>query len=454
MFASDLKHENAALAEKLLRLYSLKKGSKIELSFRKPYLDLLQAFNNPHRHLPPVIHVAGTNGKGSIIAMLRAILQAAGYRVHAYTSPHLIRFNERIVLAGQTISDAALESLIDEALAHNKGNDITFFEITTAMAFAAFVRAPADIVLMETGMGGRLDCTNVIEKPLVAIISTIGYDHVEYLGDTLGKIAGEKAGIIKTGGPGIVSRQADDSVFPVFETTCAERGSPLFRAGAEWFSEAKGNKFRFVFNCGGESVDRLYPLPNLNGLHQIDNAGAALAALQVIKDQLPVSNDAIATGLQNIVWAGRMQNITPHFSNLLPRGWEVWIDGAHNQDGARALSTQAAQWQQQDGKALHLVLGMMAHKNPKEFVQPLLQHATSVTVVDIPGEPAAHNAQNLIVLLKDDCNAIHQTKDFLESIKSITQSGKVPGRILITGSLYLAGHVLNYCDSQLPFHSA
>jgi len=218
MYQSDVQHPSEQLAQKLFKLYTLNRDKKIDLSFRPPYLDLLEKFGNPHLELPPVIHVTGTNGKGSIIAVMRSILETAGYNVHTYTSPHLIRFNERIVLSGKPIEDEPLEALIDEALELNGDGDLTFFEITTAIAFAAFARNPADICLLEVGMGGRLDCTNVIKAPLATIISPIGIDHAEHLGDTIEKIAAEKAGIMKTGAPCVIAPQHEPSVQQVFRS--------------------------------------------------------------------------------------------------------------------------------------------------------------------------------------------------------------------------------------------
>jgi dihydrofolate synthase/folylpolyglutamate synthase len=442
MFASDLKHSRPSLEAKLVRLYGMGRKT-INLTFRPPFLELLQAFGNPHKNLPPVIHVAGTNGKGSIVATLRSILEAQGYKVHAYTSPHLCRFNERICLAGRPIDDDFLESLIDEAIALNQEKDVTFFEITTSLAFAAFARTPADILLLETGLGGRQDCTNVIEQPLATIISLIGMDHVEYLGDTLEKIAGEKAGIMKRGVSCIVAKQNEETVTDVFENVSAILNATLFRAGAEWFSEAKQDRLRFVFKHGAESVERILPLPNLKGLHQIENCGAALAALEVIKDRFPVSDEARARGLQNIEWPGRLQDLTPAFRNVLPSGWEVWLDGAHNKDGARILSTQAQAWQTEDGKPLHLLVGMMRHKDPVAFVQPLLPFAKTVSFVDIPGEPASHKAAEMKEMLNHEGEAYNE---LLPALKSLATGPE--GRILITGSLYLAGYVLKTAGSR------
>jgi dihydrofolate synthase/folylpolyglutamate synthase len=442
MFVSDLNHSNPSLEKKLRSLYALSGAKVIDLSFRAPYLNLLKNFGNPHKSLPPVIHVAGTNGKGSVVAMLKSILEAAGYRVHAYTSPHLVHFNERICLSGKNIDDACLEQLIDEAIGKNNGAECTFFEITTAMAMAAFARVPADILLLEVGMGGRLDCTNVIENPLITVITSIGFDHAEHLGDSLCKIAGEKAGIIKSGVPCVIGYQSEESiqsgVMNVFENKARETGSRLICAGSDWFIEAEPHHFKFEYKLGDKLVERFYLAPNLKGEHQVQNCGAALAALQVISDQFPVPDAAIETGLQDIKWPARLQDITENFKHTIPDGWEVFLDGAHNTDAARVLSTQAALWRAQDPKSMHLIVGMMTHKDPVEFLKPLVPFFDSVRVVDIPGEGKALKAAQIESMIPE-CRAF---PDFMNAVKDIATQKKPPGRILIAGSLYLAGHVL------------
>ncbi len=441
MYTSDTKHSSKSLGEKLAHIYTL--GKKvISRDFRPEYLDLLAAFGNPHKKLPPVIHVAGTNGKGSVVATLRAILEEQGYKVHAYTSPHLIEFNERIVLAGKQIDNDFLESLIDEAIKLNGDNDITFFELTTALAFAAFTRTPADILLLEVGLGGRMDCTNIIDKPLVTVISAIGMDHMEFLGGTIEQIAAEKGGIIKPGVPCVVSAQTSDSVKKTLQNITAEKGSPLSRHGAEWLTTDHDETFSFVYN----SVETRLPRPNLCGTHQIINAGAALAALTIIKDQWPVSDTAIKNGLQKIEWPARLQNLTGKFP--LPEGWELWLDGGHNENAAHALAAQMEIWRAQDSKKPHLVLGMLNHKDPVAFVKILKNHLASVTCVGIPGEPQSTDpAENAKLLAANFPNLdIATALDFQTALRNIAIEEK--GRILITGSLYLAGHVLQHGRNQ------
>jgi dihydrofolate synthase/folylpolyglutamate synthase len=451
MYASDLKHSSPSLEEKLARIYTLGRKT-INLDFRPPFLELLEAFGNPHKNLPPVIHVAGTNGKGSIVATLRSILEEVDYKVHAYTSPHLCVFNERILLAGKPIEDDFLESLIDEALCYNGDKDITFFELTTALSLAAFARTPADVLLLEVGLGGRMDCTNVIEKPLVSIIGSIGYDHMEFLGDTLEKIAAEKGGIIKPGVPVVIAPQSRESasagVVKILSNMAKERGAPVSRSGSEWFtheiSTGQGDTFHFVY----KDVEMILPRPNLQGTHQIGNTGTALAALQIIKDQFPVSREAIARALKKIHWPARLQNLTEKFS--LPENWELWLDGGHNTDAAHALESQCAQWNQNDDKKLHLILAMMNRKDPVKFAEILQKHLHSITAVAIPGEPQGFDPAEMAKQLKAAFPQlqISSASDVASAVQKITNAEMEPGRILIAGSLYLAGDVLKSCGDR------
>jgi dihydrofolate synthase / folylpolyglutamate synthase len=433
VYAADSRHSRPSLQDKLQYLYTLRSGPAIDLTIRPDYYELLNRLGDPHKKLPPVIHVAGTNGKGSTIATLRAILEAAGYKVHAYTSPHLRRFNERIVLAGREIGDDALEYLLDEVTAASRGLSLTFFEITTALTFTAFARQPATIALVETGLGGRLDCTNVIEKPLATIITAIGFDHQEFLGDTLPQIAAEKAGIMKRGVPCVISPQAEPAVNAVFAVRAAELGCRLWRGGAEWRAAARDGQM--IFTCGEKRLT--LPLPSLAGPHQIDNAGAALTCLQIIKG-FDVPTEALTEGLRHIHWPARLQRLP----DPAP-GWELWLDGAHNENGAHALAGQMEQWRKQDGKNLHLVFGIMQRKDAAAFLKHLLPGTASVTAVGIAGEPLAHTADTLAAALKNtSLLAPAFVADPRQAIRQIAAIGP-PGRILIAGSLYLAGQMLS-----------
>jgi len=415
VYQSDLKHSNKTLEEKLHQLYTLsgKKNLALDL-FREPYIQLLEAFGNPQDNLPPVIHVAGTNGKGSIIATLKSIYEAAGYNVHVYTSPHLIRFNERIVLAGKQIDNESLEALIDETLELNAGRDATFFEATTAMAFAAFTRTQADICLLEVGLGGRLDCTNIIQNPAACIINTIGIDHTDFLGDTIKEIAGEKAGIMKDQTPCIIGSQNHDDVFEVFESKAKDVGATLVQSGSH--------------------LERFDP-PALKGEHQRGNINTALTALETLQEKFPVSDKHINQGLKSINWPARMQQL-PSKGLGFEGDTKIWLDGGHNEDAGKAIANTLKELKQ-DG-AIAVILCMMKHKDPKGFVETFIKHTDNLYLTQLPKEPSSLSANELSTLLGDiDHTKTNAYKDALKQAKA-----KNPAHILITGSLYLAGHVL------------
>lgn len=445
MYKADLKHHSSALQHKLEALYGLNRGAALKLSFRPSYLNLLERFGNPQDHLPPTIHVAGTNGKGSTIAMMRAMLEAGGYKVHVYTSPHLRRFNERIVLAGQEIGDEALEQLIDEAIALNDGADITFFEITTAMAFAAFKRTPADVLLLEVGLGGRLDCTNIILKPYVSIINRISMDHTEFLGNILAEIAQEKAGIIKYETPCIAGYQSLDSgkkghITPMDRIVeeAGDKNAPLYRAGNEWLCEENADQMIFAFK--DETIT--LPLPNLIGAHQVENAGAALAALKVVEDRFPLTTDQIAQGLRKAHWPARLERIEGSAKlPSLPDGWELWYDGGHNDSAGAALAKQIKRWNALDPKPTHLILGMKADKDPQAYLKDLLPLLTSLSITRVNNIGACLNAAQIEpVLLTHALEFNGEYNNPAGALKDImTRHGKTPARIIICGSLYLAG---------------
>ncbi len=409
MYAADARHVNKALAEKLAHIYTLRGGPTIDLTIRKPYLDLLEKLGNPHDNMPPVIHVAGTNGKGSTIAFLKAILNAAGYRVHTYTSPHLFQFNERITLADQHIDDTQLEATLDEVMAVNNGEGLTFFEVTTALAFLAFSRVKADIVLLETGLGGRLDCTNVIKAPLATIITAIGYDHTEFLGDTLAAIAGEKAGIIKQNVPCIIGAQAANEVYETIESKAKTLNAPAIRAPEEW--------------------PQTLPDPSLIGPHQKQNAMNAITALQS-QSAFTITEDNIKHGLQNATWAGRLQK-TPTSAPF-----ELWYDGGHNENAAHALAAQAELWQRQDDKPLYLVLAMMKTKDVQAFITPLAPFIDGIICTTVPEEPLCRSARELKEAIKPYDFPLLMTA---ENPRDIATMGPLKGtRVLVCGSLYLA----------------
>ncbi|HEY8192039.1 MAG TPA: folylpolyglutamate synthase/dihydrofolate synthase family protein, partial [Alphaproteobacteria bacterium] len=414
-------------------LFTLRGGPVIDLTIRPAYRELLARLGNPHMKLSPVIHVAGTNGKGSTIAFLRAMLEAAGYKVHVYTSPHLKKFNERIVLAGREIDDAALEALLDEVTAANGDLPLTFFEITTAMAFMAFARIPADVVLLETGMGGRLDSTNVVARPVATVITPIGMDHREFLGNSVAAIAGEKAGILKRGVPCITAPQQDPQAESVILHRAKELSVPIQRFGHEWQIGSNGSAMAFRY--ADDSID--LPMPRLTGPHQVGNAGTALAALMTLRDLFIVPRDALAAGLESVQWPGRLQRITDYPG--LPPGWELWADGAHNENAAQALAAQMALWRAQDGKNLHIIVGMMRRKDVAGFLAPLIPYAASVTGIPIGDDPLAHDRESFMAALAP----AGMRADWADSITmALRMQNGPPARTLVTGSLYLMKEVL------------
>ncbi len=390
---------------------------------------LLDALGNPQDALPPVIHIAGTNGKGSTQAMLRAGLEAAGHRVHAYTSPHLARFHERIRLAGDLITEDALTELLDECYRANGADSITYFEITTCAALLAMSRTPADYTLLEVGLGGRLDATNVVARPALTIITPISIDHEQYLGDTLAKIAFEKAGIIKRGVPCIVGPQPDEAM-AVIEDVTARHGAPLLANGQHWHVQAEAGRMVYQDETGLLDL----PLPNLPGAHQIENAGAALAALR----HLEMGDKAAEAAVTQAVWPARMQRLN---SGALARAVpdaELWLDGGHNASAGQALARHLASLPK---RPTHLICGMLNTKDIGGYLRPLAAEARSLIAVSIPGEantlPAEVTAEaaRAIGLKASTAPDIHAA---LAQI--IAQDPQA--RILICGSLYLAGHIL------------
>jgi dihydrofolate synthase/folylpolyglutamate synthase len=390
---------------------------------------LLAALGNPERRIPPVIHIAGTNGKGSTQAMIRAGLEAGGDRVHAYTSPHLARFHERIRLAGDLISEPLLTALLDECVRANGPDEITFFEITTCAAFLGFARTPADWTLLEVGLGGRLDATNVVDQPRLTIITPVSLDHQTFLGDTVTAIAGEKAGIIKRGVPVIVGPQTDEGL-AVIEARAARMGAPVHAFGQHWHvAEDRG---RLIFQDETGLLD--LPLPNLPGPHQIQNAGAAIAALRALgRDEA-----ACQAAVTRADWPARMQRLRHGLLvDAAPRV-ELWLDGGHNPAGGEAIAATLARMPK---RPTHLICGMLNTKDVTGYMRPLAAQVTRLYAVSIPGEKntlpaeatrdAAHSA---------GIDAV-TAPSVAEALATIATSNP-EARVLICGSLYLAGWVL------------
>lgn len=393
---------------------------------------LLAALGHPERNLPPVIHVAGTNGKGSTIAIMRAIAEAAGLSVHTYTSPHLIRFHERIVLNGTPIDDAALLAILEECETANDGAPITFFEVTTAAAFLAFARYPADLLLLETGLGGRFDSTNVPGDPVVTVITPVSMDHMQFLGDSVEKIAFEKAGILKPGVPGIVGPQ-DARALSVIERRAAEIGVPLSISGIDWSAAPEGADGMVYRDDKGEIV---LPLPALPGVHQIENAGAAIAALRTW-NALHFGFEDFAAGVSDVCWPGRLQRLrSGKLSACLPDGWELWLDGGHNPAAGAALALSVGGWT--DGPVV-LVCGMQENKDVAGFLSPMADAVTRLVAIDLPGTTPGHAA----AAIADSAVTAGIESTVAPSLGAALRSvSGTPGRVLVCGSLYLAGSVL------------
>ncbi len=390
---------------------------------------LLAALGNPERAVPPVIHIAGTNGKGSTQAMIRAGLEAGGSLVHAYTSPHLARFHERIRLAGELISEDALTTLLDECVQANGPDEITFFEITTCAAFLAFSRVKADYTLLEVGLGGRLDATNVVEKPVLTVITPVSIDHQQYLGETLAEIAGEKAGILKRGVPCVIGPQEDEGL-AVIEARAARLGCPVLAFGQQWSAwEERG---RLIYQDENGLLD--LPLPNLPGPFQVQNAGAAIAALRALgKDQA-----ACEAAVTKAYWPARMQRLRVGPLVESAPGVELWLDGGHNPAGGAAVAATLARMPVRE---THLICGMLNTKDVRGYMEPLAAHVTQLHAVSIPGEKntlPADATRDAALSVGMQAVVAGSVAGALAAIAAVS-----PGaRVLICGSLYLAGGVL------------
>ena len=390
---------------------------------------LLAALGNPECRLPPVVHVAGTNGKGSTQAMIRAGMEAAGQVVHAYTSPHLARFHERIRVAGELIGEPDLTALLDECVMANGAASITFFEITTCAAFLAFARTPADWTLLEVGLGGRLDATNVVDRPALTIITPVSLDHQQYLGDTVAAIAGEKAGIIKRGIPCVVGPQSEEGL-AVIEARAARLGAPLLVYGQHWNVGAE--RGRLIYQDDNGLLD--LPMPNLPGPHQMQNAGAAIAALRHLRF------DAVAceAAVSRAYWPARMQRLRSGPLVESAPGVELWLDGGHNPAGGEALAATLAAM---PARPTHLICGMLNTKDIAGYLRPLTPHIRNLYAVSIPGEKNTLPAE----ATRDAALGVGmraQTAGSVADALATIAASDPAARVLICGSLYLAGSVL------------
>jgi dihydrofolate synthase/folylpolyglutamate synthase len=419
-----------AILDRLTRLHP----KVIDLSLDR-VLALLDKLGRPQDKLPPVIHVAGTNGKGSTVATLRALYEAAGLRVHVYTSPHLVRFAERIRVNGVIPSDDEMEALLAEVERVNGDDPITFFEVTTAAAFLAFARTPADVVILETGLGGRLDATNVVARPALTVITPIAMDHEAFLGGTLAAIAGEKAGILKAGTPCVVAQQLPEAD-AVIAGRAEALGAPLWYEGRD-FQAGKDADGSLVFNS------LRLPAPALAGDFQYRNAGLALAAVTLLGERgvLPrLAPEVLARGLTSVQWPARLQRLTHGpLADMLPQGWELWLDGGHNPHAANAIAAHAERWRD---RPLLALFGMLANKDVDGYFAPLAARFAALRAIAIPGEPNTLDAEaGAEAARRHGCTDAQPADGVEAALRELTaQPG--PARVLICGSLYLAGTVL------------
>ena len=411
-----------------ISLWKIPRAQSLDNTFK-----LLHELDNPQDKLPPTIHIAGTNGKGSTLAMIKTIFMQSGYTAHSYTSPHLIEFNERIKLHDKPISDSHLYELLEETKeAADKLKIIpTFFEGTTAAAYLAFSRSPADILLLETGLGGRLDCTNAVSKPILTIITTISYDHMDVLGKTLKEIATEKAGIIKKNVPCIIGPQTQE-VYDVLIDKCNEVGAPSFCYEYDFISEKTKNGFKYC----SKNIDIDLPEPNLIGEHQILNASMAVAATTILNNEFKITTQNIKRGITSTIWPGRLQHINQkRVRHIIGDNIKIYIDGAHNESGAMSLSY----WAKQNLTGpVYMILGMTNNRDAEKFCNHFQSIVTQGIAVSVESEPSSYSANILAQKASGSGIEFIQSSSLIESLNYIyNKNNDIPATIIITGSLFL-----------------
>ncbi|MDE2578846.1 MAG: bifunctional folylpolyglutamate synthase/dihydrofolate synthase [Hyphomicrobiales bacterium] len=428
-----------AILARLLELHP----RKIDLSLGRT-LAILEKIGDPQKRLPKIVHIAGTNGKGSTLAFLRAILEAAGQRVHCYTSPHLVRFNERIRLAGELVDDATLIEALEYCERANAGAPITFFEITTAAAFRLFAQVPADWLLLEVGLGGRFDSTNVIDHPAAAIVTPVSLDHAEFLGDTVEKIAHEKAGIFKKGAPAIIGYQSERPE-RVLIADAMRADAPVTLARRDF--DMREESGRLIFEDARGLMD--LPLPRLAGRHQHENAATAIAALRIIAPQLDTV--AYERGLQRVEWPARLQLLTRGaLTHLVPPHAELWLDGGHNEDGARVVAAAMAEMNERKPAPLALVCGTLATKDARAMLGHFADLAQEVVAVPVSGDHYGRAPADVAAAARALGLKAHETGGIAEALRMLAaREWRQPPRILICGSLYLAGEALRLNGAAL-----
>lgn len=423
----------------------------IDLSLDR-LLALLEKLGNPQHNLPPVIHIAGTNGKGSTTAYIKSILQAHGKAVHAYTSPHLVNFHERIHIAKATqngqgtstdISETYLVEILEEVVRINDNAPITFFEMTTAAGFLAFSRQPADYLILEVGLGGRFDTTNVVAKPALSIITPISIDHVKFLGDNLAGIAFEKAGIIKQDCPVIVGPQVSEA-FDVVGKTALQLNAPMQAYGVDFQAYQERDRLIYQHLTGLRDL----PLPALQGAHQIQNAGTAIKACEFILGDY-LNEELLAKALTSVKWPARFERLTsPALASLTTDNAEIWLDGGHNAAGGIALAQQLGKIHNADPRPLYMLIGMMNSKQADEFLQPFAKLNPTAFCLSIENEPNSFSAQAMHETAQKVGIKSFTADHFTQALAQIKSECKQAPRILICGSLYQAGNVLAYIEKH------
>jgi dihydrofolate synthase/folylpolyglutamate synthase len=422
-------------SKNILKRLELLHPKKIDLSLNRLQL-LLEKLGNPHLKLAPVIHVAGTNGKGSVTSYLRTIYEKNGLKVHTYTSPHLIRFNERIRINSHLIKSDYLSSLLEECEEKNNGKPITFFEITTAAAFLAFSRNESDLILLETGLGGRFDATNIINESMCSVITPISMDHMNFLGSNLLKIAGEKIGIVKKNSHLVVAKQKP-SVRKLIRKKIFNKNVALIEEGNNW-KVLKKFKTSFIIKFFNQTFE--FPNPNLYGNHQIDNAATAIVTALTLK-KFKIDEGLISKAITQVNWPGRMQKLNKgKLQEITSKNFEIWLDGGHNVHAAEIISNEIKNWS--DSKII-LILGMIEGKDPKKFLQKIIDKVSLLILLPIDDHQYIHPYKIMENINKNlSCNMNVETcVNILEAMKLIVKKFS-SGRILICGSLYLAGQVL------------
>ena len=422
---------------KILKRLELLHPKKIDLSLKR-LIKLLKKLDNPHLKLSPVIHVAGTNGKGSVTSFLRAIFESSKYKVHTYTSPHLINFNERIRISSKLISNNHLSSLLEECEYYNNGEEITFFEITTAAAFLAFSRIESNIILLETGLGGRFDATNVVKNKICSVITPISMDHMNFLGSTIVRIAKEKLGILKNSKQIVLSKQS--SVVRKLARVEAKRMNiKLFEEGLNWKIRQK-NFIKKNFSMYFEDTNYDFNFPKLFGEHQIDNASTAVATVLSLGKK-DILNKNINQGILSAQWPARMQNLkNGNLSSYMGKNFEIWLDGGHNLEASNIIKKIIEKWKKEN---VFLVIGMMIGKDPNSFIKKLIKNLSAIFLLPIPDHQFIRPYEIKKIIEQDIGSTIEiecslDIKEVLKKIKETYSSGK----LVICGSLYLAGEVL------------